>query len=89
VLATLHTNSAKGAFARLQDLGISQASLQESLLGVMAQRLLRKKTGGRVAALELLKPDGSYADGTLQEYASRLVQNGLVKKEELLRVLGS
>jgi general secretion pathway protein E len=55
----------------------------------MAQRLLRKKTGGRIAALELLGPDGAYTDGTLQEYASRLVQGGLVEKEELLRVLGN
>ncbi len=89
VLATLHTNSAMGAFARLQDLGITKASLQDSLLGVVAQRLLRKKSGGRIATLELLRPDGSYVDGTLQEYARRLVQNGLVEKEELLRVLGS
>jgi Tfp pilus assembly pilus retraction ATPase PilT len=59
------------------------------MLGVMAQRLLRKKTGGRIAALELLCSDGAYTDGTLQEYADRLVQNGLVEKEELLRVLGN
>ena len=89
MLATLHTNSARGAFARLQDLGITKASLQDSLLGVVAQRLLRKKSGGRIATLELLRPDGSYVDGSLREYARRHVQNGLVEKEELLRVLGS
>ena len=89
VLATLHTNSAKGAFARLQDLGLAKASLQDSLLGAVAQRLLRKKAGGRIATLELLQPDGTYADGSLREYARRLVQDGLVEREELLRVLGS
>jgi general secretion pathway protein E len=78
-----------GAFARLQDLGISKVSLQDSLLGTVAQRLLRKKSGGRIATLELLRPDGSYVDGSLQEYARRLVQEGLVEKEELFRVLGS
>jgi general secretion pathway protein E len=78
-----------GAFARLQDLGISETTLQDSLLGVVAQRLLRKKSGGRIATLELLRPDGTYVDGTLQEYARRLVQDGLVEKEELLRVLGN
>ncbi|MBR6379695.1 MAG: type II/IV secretion system protein [Fibrobacter sp.] len=89
VLATLHTNSAMGATARLQDLGISKASLQDSLLGVVAQRLLRKKAGGRIATLELLRPDGTYVDGTLRQYADRLVQNGLVERDELLRVLGN
>jgi general secretion pathway protein E len=88
VLSTLHTNSAMGAFARLQDLGISKASLQESLLGILAQRLLRKKAGGRIAALELLLSNGKYTDGTLQEYADRLVNEGIVEKLEMIRVLG-
>ena len=89
VLSTLHTSSAMGAFARLQDLRISKASLQDSLQGVVAQRLLRKKAGGRIAALELLRPDGTYVDGSLQDYASRLEQDGIVEREELLRVLGN
>lgn len=42
VLSTLHTNSAKAAFTRLADLGISEKMLQESLLGILAQRLVRK-----------------------------------------------
>ena len=42
VLSTLHTNSAKGAAARLLDLGVSQNVLDEALLGVFAQRLVRK-----------------------------------------------
>jgi Tfp pilus assembly pilus retraction ATPase PilT len=78
-----------GATARLQDLGISKASLQDSLLGVVAQRLLRKKADGRIATLELLRPDGTYVDGTLRQYTDRLVQNGLVERDELLRVLGN
>ena len=89
VLATLHTNSARSAAARLQDLGVTPAALQQSLVGIVAQRLLRKKGGGRIAVLELLRPDGTYADGTLRQYAERFVQNDLVKKEELLRVLGN
>ena len=43
VLSTLHTNSAKGAAARLLDLGVSKNVLHEALLGVFAQRLVRKK----------------------------------------------
>lgn len=45
VLSTLHTNSAKAATERLQDLGISPAVLKDCLLGVAAQRLLRKIAG--------------------------------------------
>ena len=41
VLSTLHTNSAVGAVTRLQDMGIEPFLLSSSLLGVMAQRLVR------------------------------------------------
>ena len=42
VLSTLHTNSAKGAEPRLIDLGVPKSVLDEALLGVFAQRLVRK-----------------------------------------------
>ncbi|KAF0810464.1 general secretion pathway protein E [Alcanivorax sp. S71-1-4] len=41
VLSTLHTNTAVGAVTRLQDMGIEPFLLSSSLLGVMAQRLVR------------------------------------------------
>jgi len=41
VLSTLHTNTAVGAVTRLQDMGIEPFLLASSLLGVMAQRLVR------------------------------------------------
>ena len=41
VLATLHTNDAASAIPRLLDLGVAPYQLQSTLLGVMAQRLLR------------------------------------------------
>ncbi|WP_192458766.1 type II secretion system ATPase GspE [Musicola keenii] len=41
VLSTLHTNSALGALSRLQDMGIEPFLLSTSLLGVLAQRLVR------------------------------------------------
>lgn len=41
VLSTLHTNTAVGAMTRLQDMGIESFLLSSSLLGVMAQRLVR------------------------------------------------
>ena len=41
VLSTLHTNSAIGAIARLRDMGVEPFLLASSLIGVMAQRLVR------------------------------------------------
>ncbi len=41
-LSTLHTNDALSALYRLKDLGVSADLLASSLLGVLAQRLVRK-----------------------------------------------
>jgi len=41
VLSTLHTNSAVGAITRLVDMGIEPFLLSSSLIGVLAQRLVR------------------------------------------------
>ena len=42
VLATLHTNDAPSAVTRLTDMGVEPFLLSSSLLGVLAQRLVRK-----------------------------------------------
>jgi general secretion pathway protein E len=42
VLATLHTNDAPGAVTRLIDMGVEPFLLASSLLGVLAQRLVRR-----------------------------------------------
>lgn len=73
VLATLHTNDAVSAITRLTDMGVEPFLLSSSLLGVLAQRLVRKvceqckgtgcdmcgKTGyaGRTGVFELLQVD--------------------------------
>ena len=105
VLSTLHTNSAMAATVRLIDLGIPKNVLDETLLGVFAQRLVRKKTkwadantlskattaqnyNGRTVVCELLLPNGTYADSTIQENATRLIQQGITDEEEVKRVLG-
>ena len=61
VLATLHTNDAPSAIPRLIDIGLEPYLVTSSLLGVLAQRLLRRldpasETGykGRLAVYELL-----------------------------------
>jgi general secretion pathway protein E len=58
VLSTLHTNTAIGAVTRLQDMGIEPFLLASSLIGVMAQRLVRLlceecKSAGPADAKEL------------------------------------
>ena len=73
VLATLHTNDASSAITRLTDMGVDAFLLSSSLLGVLAQRLVRKiclacqgqgcavcaRTGyaGRTGIFELLVAD--------------------------------
>ena len=42
VFSTLHTNSALGAIARLQDLGLNPEVLAGNMIGVIAQRLVRR-----------------------------------------------
>ncbi|KPN96415.1 GspE/PulE family protein [Lysinibacillus sp. ZYM-1] len=42
VLSTLHTNSAVESISRLHDMGIEPFLLSSSLVGIMAQRLVRK-----------------------------------------------
>jgi len=42
VLTTLHTNDAAGAIARLDEMGIETFMISGALLGVLAQRLMRK-----------------------------------------------
>ena len=75
VLATLHTNDAASAITRLADMGVEPFLLSSSLLGVLAQRLVRKTctacggpgceacghTGyaGRTGVFELLVADES------------------------------
>jgi general secretion pathway protein E len=64
VLATLHTNDAVSAVTRLADMGVEPYLLASSLLGVLAQRLVRRlcpdcsesvhPTAGEAAVLEHL-----------------------------------
>jgi type IV pilus assembly protein PilB len=42
VVSTLHTNSAAASISRLQDMGIESYLLADSLVGIIAQRLVRR-----------------------------------------------
>ncbi len=66
VLATLHTNDAASAVTRLTDMGVEPFLLSSSLLGVLAQRLVRKlcphcKASSAIASTHV----GSHADSSL------------------------
>lgn len=60
VFATLHTNSASQTINRIIDIFpredklLARAMLSTSLRAVISQKLLKKKTGGRCAAFEIL-----------------------------------
>jgi len=74
VLSTLHTNDAAGAVTRLLEMGVEEYLLPSSLIGVLAQRLVRtvcgKCSAPRVvsAALheEVLREAGSFPEGELR-----------------------
>jgi general secretion pathway protein E len=68
VFSTLHTNDAASSISRLADLGVERFLISSTLVGTMAQRLVRKicphcavdrhLTSEEVAALRLSIPDG-------------------------------
>ncbi|WP_017325004.1 GspE/PulE family protein [Synechococcus sp. PCC 7336] len=45
VLTTLHTNDAPGAIVRLTEMGVESFNISSALLGVLAQRLMRRVCG--------------------------------------------
>ncbi|MEC4983817.1 MAG: GspE/PulE family protein [Oscillatoria sp. PMC 1068.18] len=45
VLTTLHTNDAAGAIARLDEMGVEPFMVSGALIGILAQRLMRKVCG--------------------------------------------
>ncbi|NKB97838.1 MAG: type II secretion system protein GspE [Pseudomonadales bacterium] len=62
VMSTLHTNTAVGAVTRLMDMGVEPFLLSSSLVGVLAQRLVRtlcpdcrEERAANTAELEFLK----------------------------------
>ena len=68
VFSTLHTNDAAGAISRLLEMGVQDYLLSSSLLGVLAQRLVRRLCtacrretpfAGIADASEFASPDGT------------------------------
>ena len=67
VLATLHTNDAPSAVTRLTDMGVEPFLLSSCLLGVLAQRLVRKLC----LALQARRRARPLAPGRLRRTAAR------------------
>lgn len=54
VLTTLHTETKEGALIRLIDLGVEAYLVSAAVKGVLSQRLVRRKEGGRTGIFDLL-----------------------------------
>jgi general secretion pathway protein E len=100
VLSTLHTNTAVGAVTRLRDMGVEPFLLSSSLIGVLAQRLVRvldpaTRIGYRASEYEcrLLNLDPSHpqtlyrAPPDEQGYTGRTGIYELVKVDGTLRTM--
>jgi type II secretory ATPase GspE/PulE/Tfp pilus assembly ATPase PilB-like protein len=69
VLSTLHTNSAAESIVRLLDLGMDPMNFADSLVGIIAQRLVRAlcsqcKTAQLLSEAEFEKLAATYVEGT-------------------------
>lgn len=103
VLSTLHTNTAIGAIGRLTDLGVETFLISSTLLGVIAQRLVRRlcqscKEPAQVPP-EAIRIFGPKAEGLrafkgqgctqcgMRGYAGRIGLYELIKIDDEFRVL--
>lgn len=92
VFSTLHTQDASSAITRLVDMGIESYLVESTLIGVVAQRLVRKSRQsegkGRVGIFEILAGHTRKEKSkTLAEDGKRKIERGITTSEELARVL--
>jgi len=79
VFSTLHTNDAAGAVSRLLEMGVEDYLLASSLLGVLAQRLVRQVCANcrkPVPAGEALLGAGDVTSSTAARFADSAVHAG-------------
>ncbi len=74
VLATLHTNDAPGAVARLLDMNVEPYLLSSAINGVVAQRLCRTICSG--CRTKYYPAEHVLQDAGIEEYAGRAFQKG-------------
>jgi len=87
VFSTLHTNDAPSAVTRLVDMGIDKYLVEATVIGVVAQRLIRKISGGREGIFEVLAGTSSQDRKTLIDNSKIKIAKGIVSKEEVARVI--
>jgi len=79
VFSTLHTNDAPSAVTRLVEMGIEPYLVASALEGIIAQRLVRRRSEsgfhGRVAISEMMTMNDEIRDLVLQEKTGSVIQN--------------
>ncbi|MGD0965533.1 MAG: type II/IV secretion system protein [Candidatus Acidiferrales bacterium] len=99
LLSTLHTNDAPGTISRLFDLGIEPFLVASSLIGILAQRLVRRicsfcaapqmpnaEAVRKIGGPEYLPPNGQWRAGRGCEKCARSGFKGRLAIHELLQV---
>jgi type IV pilus assembly protein PilB len=92
VLSTLHTNDAPSAVNRLVDMGIERYLIEASVIGVVAQRLVRKISNegyrGRTGIYEvLLGTSPQKGMRTLADAGMLKAEKGITTREEIARAV--
>jgi general secretion pathway protein E len=68
VFSTLHTNDAAGAVTRMQDMGVESYLISSSLLGIQAQRLVRRVCTDCAEDVALTEDEANVLDVKQQDY---------------------
>jgi type II secretory ATPase GspE/PulE/Tfp pilus assembly ATPase PilB-like protein len=97
VLSTMHTNDAVSTVARLRDLGLHPSLIAESLLGVVAQRLIRKicsfcsesyvPTKAELKFLNVAVQDVKYQDWRIGRGCEHCFGSGYLGREAIFELL--
>ena len=81
VLSTLHTNDAPGSITRLVDMGIEPFLISSSVVGVLAQRLIRKLCQNCAESFEAKDSDLNIGDINKEFLEKRYNKNRFVLKK--------
>ena len=91
VFSTLHTGDAASAAVRLTEMGIEKYLVEATVIGVVAQRLVRRTAGGRqprTGIFEVMNGSAPQAGmRSFREEAERQVDQGITCAAEIDRVL--
>jgi type IV pilus assembly protein PilB len=84
VLTTLHTNDAAGAIARLDEMGVESFMVSSALIGVLAQRLMRRVCSDcRIAYQPTSEELARYGMSSSQDVEITLYKANALSNEEL------